>query len=98
MFLQLLSAEVPDSVAVFQLMVGTIRDILIIKRRDTYCMSPCTGTGGKVTPAGVPLGVGHRVVVSGAEVLNATAPGRSLAAGLLDVEVEVPELKLRLAR
>lgn len=61
-------------------------------------MSPCTGTGGKVTPAGVPLGVGHRVVVSGAEVLNATAPGRSLAAGLLDVEVEVPELKLRLAR
>ena len=61
-------------------------------------MSPCTGTGGKVTPAGVPLGVGHRVVVSGAQVLNAAAPRGTLPTRLLDIEVEIPELELGLGR
>ena len=67
-------------------------------------MSPCTGTGGKVTPTRVPLGVGQGVVVRGTQVLDARPPlllcvrVRTLAARLVYVEVQVPELELGLRR
>ena len=61
-------------------------------------MSPCTSASGKVAPTGVPLSVGDRVVVGGAEMLDAAAPRRTLTAGLVDIEVKIPELKLGLAR
>ena len=64
-------------------------------------MSPRTSASGKVAPTGVPLSVGHRVVVGGAEMLDAAAPlvlATLPAAEVIVVEVEVPELELGLAR
>jgi hypothetical protein len=54
--------------------------------------------GCDIAPAGVPLGVRHTVVVGDTELLNTRAPLGLLPVRLLAMEVEVPELKLRLGR
>ncbi len=61
-------------------------------------MPPRTGAGSEVTTTGVPLSIGERVVIRGTQVLDTSAPGSTLAAGLVRGEVQVPELQLGLAR
>lgn len=63
-------------------------------------MSPRTCTRSEVATAWVPLGVGQSIVVSSAEQLDAGTPFlllvRALATRLVKVEIQVPELELRL--
>ena len=79
-------------------MRSTIRTDPTRGQGNAYRVPPCTCAGCEVTPTGVPLGIGHCVVVSGTEVLNTAAPRRALTTSFLNIEVEVPELELGLAR
>lgn len=67
----------------------------------TNRMSPCASTCSQVSAAGVPLDIGHAVMVGSAQLLNATTPllFRDLAlSAIIQVEIKIPEFELRFRR
>ena len=60
-------------------------------------MCPGTRSGGEVSPARVPLDVGHAIVICHAKLLDASGPvllGRISPDRIVRVDIEVPELQL----
>ena len=61
-------------------------------------MPPRTGARCEVPATGIPFSVGESIVVSGSQMLDTATPWCTFTSGLVDVEVEVPELELGFAR
>ena len=66
-----------------------------------YRVCPSARSSGEVPPTRVPLNVRHAIVVRGTELLNPRAPllfRLVILDQVVRIEVEVPELELRLER
>lgn len=60
-------------------------------------MGPCTGTSGEIPATGIPFYICYAIMVGRSEQLDASAPFLVFAPGIVETEVQVPELQLRFA-
>jgi hypothetical protein len=60
-------------------------------------MPPSTSRSSEVAATRIPLRISHTIMVRDAELLDARAPLALLPVRFLVVEVQIPELELRLA-